>query len=248
MQFLTGILFPTAIIGKRIIHLIVFAGFFLALGFVLLHADSRKRFLLQLKTNRLLLLVLFLFALPSIGTSVLIFPRQHYLLMQSLLLIYLVALVLNSLPFIPRLHPAVGLILIALLSIKSPKARKFNYYQLDRESKNQCNRKLTEYITRHNDNKPHTIFSNHLSMSMMLPSNFSDFNTEYEYKPGMQFSTVLKEQKIDYIVIREILLQEKLIGSDSTWTNFLQAPEAYGFAKEMYCDSCTSYILIKDAE
>lgn len=161
---------------------------------------------------------------------------------------YLIALVLNSVLKTSNINPVFALILVAVFIVKSPKAQKYNYYQLDRESKNQCNKKLTEYLTHHNDKKPHTVFSNHLSLSMMLPSNFSDFNTEYEYKPGIQFSTILKKKKIDYIVIRDILMQEKLINRDSTWINFMKSPESYGFKKQIYCDSCASYLLIKTTE
>lgn len=248
MQFITGVLFPTAIIGKRVIHLLVFVGFLFLLGFVLFDSSCRRKLIQQLKSNSLLLLTLFLFGLPSIGTSIIIFPRQHYLLMHSILLMYLIALVLNSVLKTSNINPVFALILVAVFIVKSPKAQKYNYYQLDRESKNQCNKKLTEYLTHHNDKKPHTVFSNHLSLSMMLPSNFSDFNTEYEYKPGIQFSTILKKKKIDYIVIRDILMQEKLINRDSTWINFMKSPESYGFKKQIYCDSCASYLLIKTTE
>ena len=182
------------------------------------------------------------------GASILIFPRQHYLLMHSLLIIFILALLLNSISLIRRIHPLTAILLCSLLLMKSPTSVKYSYYQLDSDSKNQCNRKLAEYITAHNDRKPHTVFSNHLSLSMMLPENFSDFNTEYEYKPGMRFNDIVKEKKVDYIIIRPILLQEKLLNGDSTWLNFIKNPDAQGFSKTIYCDSCESYLLIKSQE
>jgi hypothetical protein len=81
---------------------------------------------------------------------------------------------------------------------------------------------------------------------MLLPENFSDFNTEYEYKPGMKFNTILKEKQIDYIVVRDILLHEKLLNADTSWTNFVKNPKVYNFKKEIYCDSCNSYLLVKE--
>ncbi|MFN8237256.1 MAG: hypothetical protein U0T77_03725 [Chitinophagales bacterium] len=248
LQFVVHILFPAVIIGKKIIQLGVLLFLLAIVSIVLFHKASRLRFLEQVRAHILLLFVLFLFGLPSMGASILIFPRQHYLLMHSILIIFIFALLLNSISLIRRIHPLTTILLCSLLLMKSPTAANYSYYQLDRDSKNQCNRKLVEYISAQNDRKPHTVFSNHLSLSMLLPVNFSDFNTEYEYKPGMRFNEIVKEKKIDYIVVRDILLQEKLLSSDSTWTNFIRHPEASGFVKTSYCDSCESYLLVKKEE
>jgi hypothetical protein len=248
LQFIINILFPTVITGKKIIQFAVLLSLLAVVLLVSFHPSSRQRFLEQARQHKLLLFILFLFGLPSMGASILIFPRQHYLLMHSLLIIYILALLLNSISLIRRIHPLTAILLCSLLLMKSPDAKKYSYYQTDSDSKNQCNRKLVEYIAQHNDRKPHTVFSNHLSLSMLLPENFSDFNTEYEYKPGMRFDGIVKEKKVDYIVIRPILLQEKLLNGDSTWLNFVKNPEAQGFSKTIYCDSCESYLLIKNQE
>lgn len=245
MQFVIGVLFPVKIIGMKKLQLLVFAGFIGLLLFVLLNATARRKLTEQIRANALLLLVLFLFGLPSMGTSVLIFPRQHYLLMHAVLLIFLIALVLNSVSVFEKINPAFALLLFIPLLIKSPKSEKYTYYQLERENKQRCNAHIVEYLTSHNDGKPHVVFSNHLSFSMLLPANYSDFNTEYEYKPGMQFRQVLEEKRIDHIVVRDILLHEKLLNADTSWTNFMKDPSAYGFKKEVYCDSCESYLLVK---
>lgn len=245
MQFITGILFPAMIIRKHVLHLIVFIMFLLMIVFVLFHKPSRNSFTGKIKEHQLLLIILFLFGLPSIGTSVLIFPRQHYLIMHSILILFVIALMIDSLFIIKKFHPAFVLSLCGILLFKSPDASKYNYYQSNRENKNQCNKELINYLTASNNYKKHVVFSNHLSLSMMLPENFNDFNTEYEYKPGMQFSNILSEKKIDYILVRDILMQEKLLNSDTSWINFMQNPEKYNFRKEVYCDSCESYLLIK---
>jgi hypothetical protein len=80
---------------------------------------------------------------------------------------------------------------------------------------------------------------------MMLPQNYNDFNTEYEFKPGMHFLDIVKDKKIDYVLVRDILLQDKLLKQDSSWSAFIAQPEAFGFQKQIYCDSCESYLLVK---
>jgi hypothetical protein len=245
LQFVVSILVPVKIIGSRKIQMAVVAALLGLIIFVLINKAARNRLMMQLKAQWLILLILFLFGLPSMGTSVLIFPRQHYLLMHCVLLIYLIALCINSVGILQRLHPAFCLLLFPLLLV-SPTAARYNYYQLEKENKNHCNQCLTEYLTNSNNGKSHVIFSNHLSLSMMLPSNYSDFNTEYEYKPGMRFDSILKVRRIDRVVVRPILLHERLLNSDSTWTNFLQHPALYDFRKVTFCDSCESYLLVKE--
>lgn len=245
MQFVITILFPVKIIGNKKLQLLIIAGFILLTILVLANQTTRKKFAEQLQQHKLLLLILFLFGLPSMGASVLIFPRQHYLLMHCLLLIFITAMLINSISLSHKIHPGLVCLLFIPLLIISPSAKKYNYYQLERENKNHCSEHLVEYLTAKNDSKPHVIFSNHLSLSMMLPGNFSDYNTEYEYKPGMQFSSILRQKNIDYIVVRDILLHEKLLNSDSSWTNFMRDPALYHFKKEIYYDSCESYLLVK---
>ncbi len=245
LQWLTAALFPVKIIGKKIIHLGVLAGFFGLLVFVLVNPSARARFLQKCKDHEWLLLILFLFGLPSMGSAVIIFPRHHYLLMHSMLLVFVLAMLLNALPFVHKIKPAYWLLFFVPFLIKSPAAAKYQYYQTEAENKNQCNKKITEYISATHDGRPHVVFSNHLSFSMLLPPNFSDFNTEYEYKPGMVFSEILQEKKIDYVVVRDILLKEKLLSQDTTWINFMKNPAAYGFEKVLYGEGCDSYLLIK---
>ena len=61
----------------------------------------------------------------------------------------------------------------------------------------------------------------------------------------MVFSEILQEKKIDYVVVRDILLKEKLLSQDTTWINFMKNPAAYGFEKVLYGEGCDSYLLIK---
>ncbi len=244
-QFSIDILIPVKIIGSKKLQLLVIIGLPGCLIYILNNKTARAKLFQQLRDHQLLLFILLLFGLPSIGASIVIFPRQHYLLMHSILIILCIAILFNSIAVISKINPLiVGLLFIPIL-IKAPTANKYLYNQLESDNKNHCNKRLTEYLSSTKDKDRHVIFSNHLSLSMMLPSNFSDFNTEYEYQPGMKFSNVLKEKKIDYVVVRDILIKEKLLNSDTSWINFIKSPQAYNFKKKIYCDSCSSYLLVK---
>ena len=153
MQFVITILFPVKIIGNKKLQLLIIAGFILLTILVLANQTTRKKFAEQLQQHKLLLLILFLFGLPSMGASVLIFPRQHYLLMHCLLLIFITAMLINSISLSHKIHPGLVCLLFIPLLIISPSAKKYNYYQLERENKNHCSEHLVEYLTAKNDSK-----------------------------------------------------------------------------------------------
>ncbi len=246
LQFIVSVLFPVKIIGKKIILQGVLLFFVACTLAVAIYAPYRKQFIAYLRQHALLILILFLFGLPSMGASVLIFPRQHYLLMHAILIIFLIGLMLSSINIFKIVQPIFLLLIFIPILIKSPTAKKYTYYQGDVDSKNKCNRHLVEFLSKNNNKQPHTVFSNHLSLSMLLPNNYADFNTEYEFKPGMSFRQLADEKHIDYVLVRNILLQDKQLNADTTWTDFIQKPDTYGFKKVSYCDSCESYLLIKE--
>ena len=245
LEFFTYILFPVKITAKKWLMMLIWFFMIGILVYVFLNKETRNKFIQSLKDNKLVLLVLLIFGLPSMATSLLIFPRAHYLLMHAPLLIFLVALLINALPVFTKSKSYLLLLFFIPFIYKSPKANKYTYYQMDRDNKQKCNRELVNYLTEKNNHHQHVIFSNHLSLSMMLPENYADFNTEYEFKPGMHFSAILKDKKIDHVLMRDILLQDKLLQQDTSWTSFVAHPEDYGFQKQIYCDSCESYLLVK---
>ena len=244
-EFITSLLFPLKIMAKKGLLLFIWMGILGMVGYLGINSVSRNKFIKSLKENAFILVVMLLFGLPSMATSLLIFPRAHYLLMHALLLIYLIALLLNSIPLFSKIKPLYFFLICLPFIYKSPQAKKYSYYQMGNDSKQKCNSKLVTYLTENNNKQQHTVFSNHLSLSMMLPQNYNDFNTEYEFKPGMHFSDIVKDKKIDYVLVRDILLQDKLLKQDSSWNAFIAQPEAFGFQKQIYCDSCESYLLVK---
>ncbi|MCB9034926.1 MAG: hypothetical protein H6553_13900 [Chitinophagales bacterium] len=246
LVFISSLLYPIIIIKSKKIFFLSIILFFAIVAYVFINKKSRTKFIASIKANAFVLFFLLLFGLPSVGSSLVIFPRQHYLLLHSIFIIFIIALLFNAIPLVKKVPYVLVLLVFIVFIWKSPKANKYSYYQMETENKNQCNKKLIEYLTKHNDNKEHTIFSNHLSLSKFLPNNFSDFNTEYEFKKEMYFTHLLIDKKIDIVVMRDLLLQDHLLSKDTTFTTFVKDPSVFGFKKVNFENDCNTYLLIKE--
>jgi hypothetical protein len=118
--------------------------------------------------------------------------------------------------------------------------------QVNADTRNGCSQKMIRYLEKKTD-QPYVIFSSILNISYPLPKNFSEFNTEYELREGMNFAGVVRDKKINLILVTDNLLHNPVLRTDSTWSNFLASPEKSGFKKADYHELCESYFLIKDS-
>lgn len=217
-----------------------------AIGYLLYHKDRRRAWLHALRRNGLTLGFLFIFGLTSMGMCIVIFPRNHYIILHSLLLLFLLAGIFQAIAgHLPlRWYFAAPLFLLLFIT---PTAKKYKYMQINADTRNGCSQKMIRFLNQQTD-RPYVIFSSILNISYPLPENFSEFNTEYELKTGMRFSDVLREKRINMILVTENLHSNPVLRSDSTWTQFIADPGQYGFRKTKYHDLCESYFLVKDKQ
>lgn len=217
----------------------------------LFHKGIRTDFLHRVKQNYVVLLLAFAFSLPSIGICVVIFPRQHYMMMQVLWVALLLGFFFTSVVSHFRLHPVVMLPLAFVLLIISPKATEFNTIQAVPEIKNLCTQKFIRFMDAQPWEGKHTIFSNILNVHLLFkePKKFEQFNTEYMLKQlpsNVTFKDILTDKKIDIILMNEQLMQETRLQKDTTWLNLTAHPEWYHFKRVSFSNDCQSYLLIKE--
>jgi hypothetical protein len=212
---------------------------------VVIHPEKRRKFIFNLRQYRLFLVLLLVFGLPSMGMCVVIFPRPHYVLLHSLLLVFLIIILFQSVLsdlvfewyyFIP---------LALLLLFVSPASDDYRYMQYGDDMDNLCDQRLVHYLQKKKD-KEYVVFTNYLNITYMLPKNYSEFSTEFELKRGMQFSSVLKDRKINIILVSSNILQNPILVKDTAWNNLIEDPEHYSFRKISYSSMCESYLLVKD--
>jgi len=219
--------------------------------FALFHKKTRTSFLSKIKEQKSILLFAFAASIPSIGVCIVIFPRQHYMMIQviwmALLLGFLFSAVLENLKIKDLAVVPLSIILLFL----SPKAEKYNTIQSIPDIKNLCTQKFIHYINAQPWTEKHTIFSNFLNVHLLFdkPENFEQFNTEYMLKQlpaTIGFKDILEKYKIDIILMNSELDKESRLQKDTTWQQLTAHPELYQFKKVSFANECESYLLIKN--
>jgi hypothetical protein len=185
------------------------------------------------------------------GICVVIFPRQHYIMMQAIWVALLLGFLLSSVLENYKINRLFVLPLAVVLVFLSPKATKFNTIQSVPEIKNLCTQKFIQFMNTQEWNGKHTIFSNILNVHLMFnePEKFEQFNTEYMLKQlpaTVTFKEILADKKIDIIVMNQQLMEETRLMKDTTWLNLTAHPENYQFKKVKFANECESYLLIKE--
>jgi len=81
---------------------------------------------------------------------------------------------------------------------------------------------------------------------MMTKGNFSDFEAEYDYDNSKTFKEQMLSKNIDHILVTEFLTNDRRLSKDSTWANFIQNYDGYGFKKKILFKDCPTYLLYKN--
>lgn len=217
----------------------------------LFNKKVRTSFFSKIKEHKTILILTFAFSIPSIGICVVIFPRQHYIMMQVIWVALLLGFLLSAVAENLKINSILVLPLAALLFLLSPKATKFNTIQSVPEMKNLCTQKFIQFMNTQEWKGQHTIFSNILNVHLLFnePGKFEQFNTEYMLKQmplSVTFKDILENKKINIILMNEQLKEETRLKKDTTWLNLTAHPEIYHFKKVTFANECESYLLIKE--
>lgn len=241
---LGSFLFPVILIPKQKVFIAVCSIMILLMLVFLFYKPFRIQLVDALKKHRWQFLAVFIIGLPSMITSILIFPRMHYILCHIFLFIFVLAFIFSVLYKTLRLPSYTILLVIAFFIIISPTAKNYNFFRSNKDLANLCCQKYITYFNK-DDKAKHVIFSDILNFSYMLPDNYSDFSVEYNFKKGMQFDSVRLKDNIDIILVNENILKNPYLLKDSTWNIFLQHYDEFGFEKKAIYNECNIYLLQK---
>lgn len=232
---------------KKLILLVAFILFIIA---VLWNKNIRTSFLNKIKKHNTMLLLSFAFSIPSIGICVVIFPRQHYIMMQTIWMALLLGFLFTAILEELKVAAISVLPLALLLFFLSPKATAFTAIQGIPDITNLCTQKFIRFMNGQQWQGKHVIFSNILNIHLMFNESekFEQFNTEYMLKQmplDVKFKDIMETKKIDIIFMNDQLMEETRLKKDTTWLNLVAHPEVYHFKKVPYNNDCQSYLLIK---
>ncbi|MCB9034925.1 MAG: hypothetical protein H6553_13895 [Chitinophagales bacterium] len=236
-------LFPNVVLNKNKLKILIIS-LFIFVFVVSFYSKTYRHQFWHYINNNLNFVFALLLALPSVMIALMLFPRMHYLYLQTPLLILLMAISISI--FIKKIpfKNIIFLFFALFILILSPKANDYVYFQIDSDMKNFCQQKTMRLLMQDKTQK-HVVFSNYLNVSYLLPKNYSEFNIEYDYKKGMQFINIVDSLNIDMILMNDYITNNKLLQQDTTWLNFIANPSAFGFHKKTISTDCNSYILQK---
>jgi hypothetical protein len=244
-------IFPLYLIKSAKKKLVLIVAMLVFIGFSLYNKKIRTSFFEKIKANKTTLLLAFAVSIPSIGMCMIIFPRQHYIMIQTIWIALLLGFLLTTIVENINLPKYAILPIAFILLLVSPRATQYNSIQTQADIKNLCTQQFIRYMNTQDWKKEHTIFSNILNVHFLLnhPENYKQFNTEYMLQrmpTNVRFADILKEQKIDIIFMNDAMHQESRLKNDTTWINLTAHPENYQFKKVIFGKDCQSYLLIKE--
>ncbi len=237
-------IFPIGIFYSKKIQLLTCAILTIIIISQIVQKKSREQFIDMLIQLRFYLIILFLFISPTILSCIFVFPREHYIYLQMLLFVVLLAALLNFSfnSFSPR--PTLFALLGILMLLSVPNTKDYKFLTVNNNTPYLSNKELTYYLEKNYSDKPHTIFTNMPFVRGMLPENFNEINTIFDKKKNIPFKHYMDSAKIDIVIITPSTLRDPHICFDSTWVDFTNNYTNYKFRKE-YFNKSETYLLIK---
>ncbi|MFN8282219.1 MAG: hypothetical protein U0U67_03345 [Chitinophagales bacterium] len=251
LGYVLNFVVPVYSIHKTKLRIAILIGLLFFIVYSFYNKKIRLLIITKIKEHSIVLLFSFIVSIPSIGICAIIFPRQHYMMMQCIWIALLLGIILSAWLEVIDFKSYYLLPLIIFSFCISPKATEFTTLQSVADIKNLCMQKFVRFVNEQKWTKQHTIFSNILNIQMLFnePEKFDQFNTEYMLKQmplNTQFADILKDHKIDIIFMNDALAEETRLKKDTAWQQLVAHPEKYNFKKIEYCKDCESYLLVKD--
>jgi hypothetical protein len=243
---LTDLIYPYYLFQSKKIRLLSYFLILILLIIGVVLKRNRQQIKSIIVNNKLLLLITFIFLIPSLISCFVIFPRQHYVLLMLPMLSILVAILMDVVFNGNQIKMIYTLIIAVLFCVLSPNISNIYPKNSSPEFPSQIFKKVVNYLDTKKE-KQHVIFSNILSLSILTKNNnFTDFGAEYDYKADMSFDKLIEKEKIDYILVTKVLLDDRRLKKDIAWTQLIEAPQNFGFKKQELFKNCHIYLLIKN--
>lgn len=216
---------------------------------LLLKKGIRSQFKAVLKSHVFYLVMLAIWGIPTVISSIVIYPREHYIMLNYFLFIIplclLFSLVANRIQQLQSLKYMLilGVVLIPLLS----SSKNYYFFLTDHDKNNMCSRKALEHIkNKHLDQHiQYTFFADIHCFIGFLPNNFKEINTIFDKTKDVPFTAILEFNKPDFILVNNCINYSPSMKDDTSWMQFIKNPYAYGYRYEFVKD-CPYYYLVRN--
>lgn len=190
-------------------------------------------------------LVLLLLAAPAAMASILIFPREHYFMLQLPFFLFLVALPFTGVHYTGKKVGLVLLLLILLLPVLAPKAQKFSYFHLWHHTEGTPNNLAFRKLSQLKGSDRLVIMDNEGGMAKLIKGAVWVRGFEKDLERG--FYDFLAATDPDIIYVTPALQRDKRYMLDGQWMIFSQSPQSFGYKKVPLPPSSNFYLLVRDA-
>lgn len=220
--------------------------------YLIVKKKSYKNLINNIRNFTISNLLTLLFFSWSFFSIFFIFPERHYIILQFIWWIYLIAVILNNhINWLENKIVFIIILIIVLLFV--PTSKSINYFHTSiLDAKKQPFLKTINYLKKNNDHKSHIIFSSEKGFNTYLPKNYQEQFLEmdsiipYRKNGILNIEKYLSDKNISIIFMNEkmqILIQENL---GETGKIILNTPEKIGFRKEIIDQNLQTYILTKE--
>ncbi|MBX7226787.1 MAG: hypothetical protein K1X55_12215 [Chitinophagales bacterium] len=240
-QRLNDVFFPKTLFRMALPIGCLIIGLLIILNIVFFGVAAVKKYFSQ---NIHILLVLLLFSLPALMSSVLIYPREHYLVLLLPLLYFIISgLLINLVSVKNTLKQGVALCVLGILSmVFVPRAGAYTYYNIWEAYEEQYCAKAINKIKSLSIKEHINLLESEGGIYVFIRKNISYVHGFYKQEP---FYALLQKKKINMIYVSPILLADKHFYQDKEWQDFQQHYEKYGFKKIGFSTDKRHYLYVK---
>ncbi len=216
---------------------------------LLFNKKIRSQFFTSLKTHLFILMTLVIWGIPTVISSIVIFPREHYIMLNYFLFIIPLCLLFSIIANrITRFNSLKYLVVLSIIIIPLlTSSKNYSFFLTDNKKNNMCSRKALEHIkNKHLDPKiQYTFFADIHYFIGFLPNNFKEINTIFDKTKDISFITILKYNKPDFILVNNCINYSPSLINDESWKKFIKNPYPYGYRYEFIKD-CSYYYLVRN--
>ena len=226
-------IFPVSRLIKLLIVLLIISTIFVLLLFNKM-GKYRDIIFNEFTEKRDLLIFSIIFSLPPLASMILYYPRSHYILLFLPLIYLVVSQMLMPLKFNSYIKNIISFCFLIAVSFffipqLSSVLTRSNFKNLNAVHSIR-NLKLSERIN---------LLENEGGLNVYLPGNYNWIKLESK---EMNFDDFVDKRKIDMIYYSNSLNNSVQLKRDSTWFEFLNNPDTFGFKKLTRKDGGTIYI------
>lgn len=232
-------LFSDAMLPEKLVNIplmgrlvIIFIGS--AIMITLVPYKVFKTIITSFKKNTLSIVLLLLMVGPTVVSCFVIYPRDHYMVFHLIFVLFILSIIVFSKPVGSLSYDKytfVFSITIILLTLwLMPSTKDYHHFDLWRKEKSQANLKTVEKLRAYHFTDSIRILENEGGMNLFLDDNFVWIRG---FMKDTTWTEYLNQEKVNVVYVTPSLTKYPTLKEDSTWYDFEENPEQYGFKKIM---------------